>query len=48
MKKKSLAVYTVRVPLLVSKEQHRRLIELATAAKCSVGALIRSLINNAN
>lgn len=49
MKKRfSLAVYTVRVPLLVSKEQYRRLIDLAAASKCSVGALIRSLINNAH
>lgn len=42
------SVYTVRVPLLVSKDQYRRLIELANASKCSVGALLRSLINNAN
>jgi len=47
-KTKSLAIFTVRVPVLVSKDQYRKLYELATAAKCSVGALLRSLIDNAH
>lgn len=44
-KKKSDAVLTVRVPILVSEEQYKRLVDTAAARKCSVGALIRSLID---
>jgi len=34
-----IALYTVRVPLLVSKEQHKRLKEMANAAKRSPSLL---------
>lgn len=45
MKRKSTALYTVRVPLLVSKEQYRRLLELSNSNNLSVCAIVRRMID---
>lgn len=44
----NLKLYPVRVQLLLSKDQSRKLAQLAKTAKTSMGAIVRSLIDEAN
>jgi hypothetical protein len=40
-------LYPIRHQLLISKEQYRKLSELANAMKCSMGAVLRFLLDEA-
>ena len=40
-------LYLVRIQLLLTKDQSRKLAQLAKTAKTSMGAIVRSLIEGA-
>lgn len=39
-------LYPVRMHLLLSTEQYRKLAEMANASQCSMGAVLRQLVSD--